>query len=247
MSSKPDDEGQKAKERQEGLEPLEEEASGGSLSPSPELEEALREATEAVEAREAELRALRAQVDPHFLFNSLNSISSLITADPREARQMCVHLGDFLRASLKQGTRPTVTLAEELATLELYLKVEGARFGSRLEVVTEVDEASQDCAVPPLLLQPLVENAIKHGISSLLEGGTVGIVARRRGSRLHLVVENPFDASAPRAEGVGLGLANLGERLKSLYGPDARVSPRADGSMFRVEVVLPVIEQEQRA
>ncbi len=198
-----------------------------------------------VEAREAELRALRSQVDPHFLFNSLNSISSMITADAEGARSMCVQLGDFLRASLRLGMRATVTLAEELETLELYLNLEQTRFGSRLEVNLEIDDTSRACAVPPLVLQPLVENALKHGISTLLEGSTVHIAARRRSGRLSLLVENPVDPDVPERPGSGLGLTNLRRRLHSLYGNAARLRAGAEGDTFRVEVGLPIEDEEQ--
>lgn len=198
-----------------------------------------------VEAREAELRALRAQIDPHFLFNSLNSISSLITADARGARSMCVRLGDFLRASLRLGTKATVTLAEELETLELYLLLERTRFGRRLEVKLEIDDTSRACTVPPLVLQPLVENALKHGISNLLEGGTIHIAARSRSGRLRLIVENPFDPEAPGHRGSGMGLTNLRQRLHSLYGTAARLRADAECDIFRVEVTLPIEDEEQ--
>ncbi len=199
-----------------------------------------------IEAREAELRALRAQVDPHFLFNSLNSISSLITTDGRGARAMCVQLGDFLRASLGLGMRVTVTLAEELETLELYLKLEQTRFGSRLEINLEIDDTSRACSVPPLILQPLVENALKHGISTLLEGGVVHIAAHRRPGRLSLIVENSFDPEAPGRSGSGMGLSNLRQRLHSLYGPEARLRVGAEARTFRVEVGLPIGDEEKQ-
>ena len=199
-----------------------------------------------VEAREAELRALRAQVDPHFLFNSLNSISSMINSDPRGARAMCVQLGDFLRASLGLGARVTVTLAEEFETLELYMDLERTRFGSRLEVDLEIDDSILGCAVPPLVLQPLVENALKHGISTLLEGGTVHISAGCRSGRLLLIVENPFDPEAPGRRGTGMGLSNLRQRLHSLYGPAARLRVGAEGCTFRVEVGLPIENEEKQ-
>ena len=212
--------------------------------------EASREADERafraeIGAREAELRALRAQVDPHFLFNSLNSISSMITADAEGARAMCVQLGDFLRASLGLGMRATVTLAEELEALELYLKLERIRFGSRLGVVLEIDDTVRGCPVPPLVLQPLVENALKHGISTVLEGGTVHISAWRRLGRLHLLVENPFEVEAPGSRGSGIGLSNLRQRLDSLYGPAGGLKVSGGDHTFRVEVVLPVEDTEQ--
>ena len=198
-----------------------------------------------IEAREAELRALRAQVDPHFLFNSLNSISSLITTDAPGARDMCVQLGDFLRASLGLGMRETVTLDEELEALELYLLVERTRFGDRLRVELEVDDVVRGCPVPPLIMQPLVENALKHGISTLLDGGTVAIAARFWSGCLRLTVENPFDLVAPGRLGSGTGLTTLRQRLQTLYGPAAGLRAEAEGGTFRVEVTLPIdVEQE---
>jgi LytS/YehU family sensor histidine kinase len=158
---------------------------------------------------------------------------------------MCVQLGDFLRASLGLGARVTVTLAEELETLELYLNLERTRFGSRLEVNLEIDDTSRACLVPPLVLQPLVENALKHGISSLLEGGTVHIAAYRRPGSLTLIVENPFDPEAPRRRGSGMGLTNLRQRLHSLYGPEAGLRAGAEGGAFRVEVGLPIDDEER--
>ena len=131
-----------------------------------------REAELAVLAREAELAALKAQIRPHFLFNSLNSISSLATTDPPRARQMCVRLGDFLRRSLALGEKTSISVGEELELSRAYLAVEELRFGSRLEVEEELDERGQACLVPPLLLQPLVENAVRHGIATRVEGGT---------------------------------------------------------------------------
>lgn len=198
-----------------------------------------------IEAREAELRALRAQVDPHFLFNSLNSISSLITTDAPGAREMCVQLGDFLRASLGLGMRETVTLAEELEALELYLCLERTRFGLRLTVDLEVDDSIRACPVPPLILQPLVENALKHGISTLLEGGKVHIIARHRPGCLHLTVENPFDPEAPGRVGTGMGLSNLRHRLHTLYGSAADLRAGGEGGTFRVDVTLPIEDEEQ--
>ncbi len=123
--------------------------------------------------REAELRALRAQVDPHFLFNSLNSIAGLTTADPVRAREMCQRLADFLRESLAVGASPRIPLRREVALAEQYLCVEQVRFGRRLSICATVAAASGDVAVPPLILQPLVENAVRHGVATCLDGGTI--------------------------------------------------------------------------
>src|SRR5947207_1729634 len=146
-----------------------------------------------VSAREAEVRALRAQLNPHFLFNSLNSINSLIGGDPEGARRMCEGLGDFLRRTLNLGTREAVPLSEELALVDRYLAIEQVRFGARLAIERAIEPGAETCRVPPLLLQPLVENAVKHGVSSRVEGGTVRIEARRDAGRLLIAIENPLD------------------------------------------------------
>jgi hypothetical protein len=132
-----------------------------------------------VAARDAELKTLRAQIDPHFLFNTLHSISGLTMVDPAAARRMCVLLGDFFRTSLRLGQRETIALAEELALVDGYLAIEQVRFGARLHVERAIDEAAREALVPPLLLHPLVENAITHGIAQVLEGGTLSIAVAR--------------------------------------------------------------------
>jgi two-component system, LytTR family, sensor histidine kinase AlgZ len=190
-------------------------------------------------SREAELRALRAQIHPHFLFNSLNSINALVTSRPEEARRVCVLLADFLRRSLSLGTRERVPLSEELALAEDLLAIEKVRFGGRLVYVPQIGQDTLACAVPPLLLQPLVENAITHGIAQCLEGGTVQLDAHVSGGRLLVTVENPRDATAPVRKGTGIGIENVRRRLETVYGRDAelRVRPRDDS--FRVELELP--------
>ncbi len=169
------------------------------------------EAAQEVEllAREAELVALRAQLQPHFLFNALNSISALTVIDPPGARAMCERLADFLRRSLAVGARTTIPLAEELSLLTSFLEIEKVRHGARLQVVLDVDAQARTCLIPPLLLQPLVENAVTHGIGHLLEGGTVSVVVRAHDGRVHAVVENPCDPERPRRRGNGVGLANV--------------------------------------
>jgi len=132
-----------------------------------------------VVARDAELKTLRAQIDPHFLFNTLHSISGLTMVDPDGARRMCVLLGDFFRTSLRLGQQDTIALADELALIEGYLAIEQVRFGTRLRIERSVDEGARGALVPPLLLHPLVENAITHGIAHLLDGGTLSIAVSR--------------------------------------------------------------------
>ncbi len=190
-------------------------------------------------AREAELKLLRAQIDPHFLFNSLNSISSLVTTDPREAREMCVRLADFLRRSLRLGERQRIPLAEEVALALSYLHIEKVRFGERLRLRVEVDAAAATIEVPPLLLQPLVENAVRHGVAHLVDGGTVTLHASRRGESLRLVVTNEHDPTHPKRRGGGLGLQNVRQRLAVSYGREAALRLDERDGLFRVEVTLP--------
>ena len=149
-----------------------------------------------VAARDAELQALKAQLNPHFLFNSLNSVASLAATDPAGARDMCIQLGDYLRGTLKSGSG-LQPLGEELAQVRRFLRVESVRYGDRLRVAEEIDDRCLGVAVPPLLLQPLVENALKHGIAELVEGGEVRIGARCSGELLTVWVENPGRCGEP--------------------------------------------------
>jgi hypothetical protein len=192
-----------------------------------------------IASREAELRALRAQIHPHFLFNSLNSINALIGARPEEARQLCVRLADFLRRSLTVGSRETISLAEELDLAEQLFSIEKVRFGDRLSHVIVADDAARSCPVPPLVLQPLVENAVTHGVAQSLEGGEIRIEAERRGAELRIAVVNPRDPDAPRKRGTGIGLQNVRRRLFTLHGEAAEVRVLPGDSTFRVELRLP--------
>ena len=192
-------------------------------------------------AREAELRSLRAQIDPHFLFNSLHSISALTTAEPPAARRMCLLLGEFLRESLALGAEDRITLARELALIDRFLAIERIRFGTRLSAEISAGNAG-NCLVPPLLLQPLVENAVTHGVAHMLEGAVIRVFAERTGSRLRIVAENPCDPDRPRGSGAGVGLANVRARLRALHGADAEVRASEDQSVWRVELSMPALE-----
>ncbi len=197
-----------------------------------------------VTAREAELRALRAQLNPHFLFNSLNSINALTGSDPEAARRMCQLLGDFLRLSLALGGRQRVAFAEELALAERYLAIEQVRFGARLGVETDIEPRARACQVPPLLIQPLIENAVKHGVADRVEGGVVRIAARRRGGSLEVEVENPRDPEAPPRRGSGLGLENVRQRIQALDPRHARLEVFGEPERFRVLLTLPAVEAD---
>ncbi|MEP7351616.1 MAG: histidine kinase [Acidobacteriota bacterium] len=198
----------------------------------------------AIEARDAELRALKSQINPHFLFNCLNSISALTAVDPAKAREMCVRLSEFLRNTLGLGEREHVTWREELQLARNYLEVEQVRFGARLQVDMDVDHSCTDCQVPPLLLQPLVENAIKHGIATLVEGGTVSLISRLVGNQLEVSVENAFDPEAPPPRRSGLGLRNVRDRLYTRFGSSAQFATTSENNRFRVEMKFPCHRSE---
>jgi len=198
-----------------------------------------REAALAVLAQRAELQALRAQVHPHFLFNSLNTVSALIGYDPVKAREACVLLAEYLRGTLRAQDQALVSLRDEWALCERYLKVEALRLGDRLRVDVELDESAADCLVPSLLLQPLVENAMTHAITPVDEPEPLRIRAKRRGARLALELENGIDP-APRPRDGGLGLANVRARLFAQYGKDASLRIESDVERFAVLLDLPV-------
>jgi hypothetical protein len=219
-----------------------------------------------VTSREAELRALRAQINPHFLFNSLNSISSLAGRDAKKARQVCSLLGDFLRASLSLGSRDAIPLSVEIDLAEKLLQIEKIRFGDRLSFSFEVEPGVTEREVPPLLLLPLVENAVTHGIAALVEGGDVVVCARRLDTTLEITIENAVEASVvsspatalkdlaalsgigpgrPRADGkrgTGLGLQNVRRRVATIYGRRAEMAVTAGPERFRVALRLPLGE-----
>jgi two-component system sensor histidine kinase AlgZ len=198
-----------------------------------------REAEARTLAREAELQSLRFQLNPHFLFNSLHSISALATVDGAQARVMCIRLADFLRRSLGLGSQETIALREELELARNYLEVEQVRFGSRLRVETEIEESCTGCGVPALLLQPLVENAVKHGIAGLLEGGSIRLNARRSGGDVLITIENEFDPEAPSRRSMGMGLEHVRRRLQVRFAGEASFDARATGGVYLVSLRFP--------
>lgn len=200
----------------------------------------------AAQARDAELRALRYQLQPHFLFNALNAISALV-AERRnaEANRMLARLGDLLRATLDSGESHEVTLAEELALAGYYLDIEKARLGDRLLLDVLIGPGVLQAAVPPLLLQPLLENAIRHGIAPRLAPGRVVLAVDQVGDALRLSLRNdgvPLVTGAPAGEGrqAAIGLHNVRERLAQLYGGRQRFEfTLADDGNCTVDVALP--------
>ncbi|HKX27381.1 MAG TPA: histidine kinase [Blastocatellia bacterium] len=172
---------------------------------------------------QAQLQTLKMQLHPHFLFNTLHSISALLREDPEAADQMIARLGDFLRMTLQNSGEQVTTLEKELGFLRCYLEIEQIRFQDRLETRFEVDPAAMDAHIPNLLLQPIVENAIRHGVAARQNRGAISIRARRDHSRLLVQVEdNGPGLSTPGDNKQGVGLTNTRARLQHLYGEDFR-------------------------
>lgn len=199
-----------------------------------------REAQARLLARDMELQLLRLQIDPHFLFNSLNSISALTHLDPAAARAMAIDLAQFFRQTLDLAGRERIRLEDELGLVAHYVAIEKQRLGDKL--LTAVD-AAPDCLealLPPLTLQPLVENALKHGLRPRDDGGLLSVQAHALDGWLHLAVRNPVPAMPAREPGLGLGLRNLRDRLASQYAGRAQVRWGATREGFAVEISLPL-------
>ncbi len=195
----------------------------------------------------ARLQALQAQIRPHFLFNTLNTIAALIRSDPKRARSLVSKLANLYRQLLRPIERP-VPLGDELAQVQAYLEIEHARFGERLRVAVDVPTELRSCRVPPLVLQPLVENAIKHGLASLPEGGTVLVEARQQGPELLLRVSD--DGVGYDDQPFGTGLSNVAERLALLPGErraTLTLGAREQGRGTSAEIRLPSQSQQAEA
>lgn len=198
-----------------------------------------REAATQVMVREAELQKLQLQLQPHFLFNSLNSINALIITQPDRAGTMVQQLSDFLRATLKRADEKWITLKQELEYLQLYLSIEKVRFGHRLDVRMNLDEQIELWLIPPLLLQPLVENAIKFGLYGTTGQVIINLHTQREGDSLLVEISNPFDKDVQPAEGSGFGLNGLKRRLYLLYARNDLLTTRVEENNFIVRLLLP--------
>lgn len=201
--------------------------------------EARKTATEKL-AREAELSRLRQQLQPHFLFNSLNSISALAGTRPEEARKMIQQLSDFLRGTLKKDDQQLVTLGEELDHLQLYLDIEKVRFGHRLRTHIDRDDVSLGMKLPSLLLQPVVENAIKFGLYDTTGETIIRLMVRTEDNYLVVVVENPFDpGTAQPKQGTGFGLTSVKRRLYLLYARQDLLTTYQEENVFTTQIKIP--------
>lgn len=199
-----------------------------------------REAALRLQAREAELQLLRSQIDPHFLFNSLNSISALTTIDPSGARDMTLALADFFRQTLALSEKKKISLAQEIQLCEHFLAIEKIRFGKKLQVDMQLASDSLSALIPPMILQPLLENAIKHGIRNMSNAGLVTLKIVLQDQWIYISIQNPIDAESPENERNGVGLQNLRQRLATVYDGKARVTWIKSTHDFLIEITLPL-------
>jgi len=187
---------------------------------------------------EARLQALHARIRPHFLYNSLNAVLSLIRRDPRRAERTLEDLADLFRALLSDA-RKFVSLADEIALLERYASLEQLRLGQRLRITWEVDAAPMDAMLPPLVLQPLLENAIYHGVEPAAGIGEVVVHIARRGERVSARIESPFLGEGQQRAGNRMALDNIRERLMLFFDAEARLETRVRGTRYEVEIEIP--------
>lgn len=200
----------------------------------------LREAELQTLVKDAELRSLKFQINPHFIFNSLNSIYSLTMTAPQKAGEMTTKLSDFLRYSLTKSESQTSSLREEIRSVRTYLEIERVRFGDKIRYSENIDEACLQASVPSMLLQPLFENAIKHGVYESLEPVPISFSCSPQNDFLRIVVENTFDPEATGRKGEGIGLQNIRYRLQKLYNRTDLLDISKKDNLFRVSIKIPV-------
>lgn len=190
-------------------------------------------------ARDAELQMLRSQINPHFLFNSLNSISALTSIDANAARDMAIELGGFYRKTLALSEKTQISLGEEVELCQYFLAIEKIRFGEKLHVSWAIDPATLIAQVPAMFMQPLIENAIKHGICNLSEGGVIQIKSALEDCWLHIAISNPVDPASPGTIGTATGLKNFKARIHTLYQERARISWYKAHNNFYLDIIIP--------
>jgi two-component system, LytTR family, sensor kinase len=189
--------------------------------------------------KEAELSLLKSQINPHFLFNSLNSISSLTVTNPQKAREMIIKLSEFLRHSIGHKEQQMTTLNEEMGHLMLYLEIEKVRFGDRLHYEFDISDSCRNFPIPVMLFQPLLENSIKHGVYESTEPITIKFSCNTDQSGITAVLTNNFDPEAPPRKGNKLGLKNVENRLKLIYQSDNLMKVTKQNNTFMVEIHIP--------
>jgi LytS/YehU family sensor histidine kinase len=195
--------------------------------------------------RETELQMLRTQINPHFLFNSLNSVSALTITDPERAREMVIKLSDFMRYALARKEEQQVPISQELGNLRIYLDIEKTRFGERLTTEEYISEECLDIRIPNLLLQPLYENAVKHGVYESTGTVNISTTVRCDGQKVEVTISNNIDPGALLPAGTGTGLKNVRRRLDLIYGREASMKTISEPANFTVVITIPVTGMDQ--
>src|SRR3989339_518122 len=203
-------------------------------------EKLLREVELNALVKEAELKTLKYQINPHFIFNSLNSISSLTISNPAQAQEMTIKLSAFLRSTLSKNEKQKNLLNEEINNAKLYLDIEKVRFADKFEFIEDVKQECEELEVPSMILQPLFENAIKHGVYESLDKVTIKLSCGMESGYFKITVENNFDPEAVPRKGEGIGIKNIKNRLKLIYNQDNLVKVEKLNNLFRVNLYIPV-------
>lgn len=203
-------------------------------------EKALREVELKALVKEAELQSLKYQIKPHFIFNSLNSISSLTMFDPDKAREMIIKLSDFMRGTLSKSTGQKCTLEEELKNVRLYLDIEKIRFEDKFIYNEEIAETCKNTEVPNLILQPVLENAIKYGVYENTDMVEIKLSCKRQAEYMVITITNNYDPEAVSRKGEGIGLNNIRQRLKLIYNQENLLSVKNSGNVFSVYIFIPM-------
>lgn len=188
---------------------------------------------------EAELRSLKFQINPHFIFNSLNSMSALTEIDPKKAKQMIIKLAEFLRYTLATNDKQMVSLSEELKNIRLYLEIEKIRFEEKFDYVEEINEECSKAKIPSMILQPLFENAIKHAVYETFDKVILKLSCSQQDSFLKIVMENNFEGESHK-KGAGVGLNNIKERLRLIYQQDNLMEVKKEDNLFSVTLYIPI-------
>ena len=189
---------------------------------------------------QAELKSLKFQINPHFIFNSLNSMSALTVINPDKARNMILKLADFLRYTLASNERQTTSLSDEIKNIRLYLDIEKIRFEDKFEFIEDVEEECLTVKVPSMILQPLFENAIKHAVYEALDKVTINLTAKIRNDFMEINVQNNFDGNSIKKSGTGIGLNNIKSRLELLYNQEDLLNIVDKDNMFCVTIYIPL-------
>lgn len=189
--------------------------------------------------KETELKMLRSQINPHFLFNSLNSVSSLTITDPEKAREMVVKLSEFMRYALSRKDEQPVSLQNELENLRLYLDIEKVRFGDKLTTEENIDSNCLEFKIPVMLLQPLYENAVKHGVYESTESVRIVTQAKVIDGYIEITISNNYDSAPSMRRGTGTGLLNVSRRLELFYGNKASITTTKENGLYTVKIYIP--------